>query len=271
MTELFTRKARVQVDGLLVEELRVTFKVEKSLDEEPNKAEVAIFNLAEKTRRGIQKKGANVILEAGYEDNQAVVFRGQARRIEHLHQGPDWVTKLECGDGEVAYAGAQMNVAFGKNAAAIDVARAAAKLLSTDIGSLEKHAAKLQAKYASGYTAKGRASDELSKVLKGAGLSFSIQDGRLQVLERRGHSGERAIVLNAASGLLGSPEHGTTDKEGKQPLLKVESLLMPQLLPGRLLFLEARSHNGQYRISKLTHHGDTHGGKWVTVMEGQLE
>jgi hypothetical protein len=74
-------------------------------------------------------------------------------------------------------------------------------------------------------------------------------------------------VLSPTTGLLGSPEWSTPNKEGKPPTLKVTSLLLPQILPGRRVQLDARAAKGVFKVQQLNHQGDTHEGDWRTEME----
>ena len=78
MTALFNRDVAVTVGTLRIaarpegnEEqvkptLRMTFKVEKSLNRDPNKADLKIWNLSEKSRKAMQtEEKLPVIIEAG--------------------------------------------------------------------------------------------------------------------------------------------------------------------------------------------------------------
>lgn len=268
MTVLLNRRATLIVDGLAVEGLRTVFKIEKTLEKHPNTAEIAVYNLAEKSRRSMQRKGAPVLLQVGYETaTQAIIFTGDARLIEHKVEGPDWITKIESGDAERAIAGAHMSESFAEGTRVLDIVGAAVREMGIDPGNIYARASELQRTMASGYTAHGRASQVLASVLAGEGFTFSIQNGRLQILKPAESSTETVFVLNSRSGLVGSPEHGTPPKKGKPATLKITSLLLPTLAPGRRVQVDALATKGLYKIEKLTHRGDTHGGEWLTEME----
>src|ERR1044071_7509029 len=66
-----------------VQDLRVQFKIEKSLEKDPNTAEISITNLAESTRSQMQTQSAKIILRAGYLNTLGQIFVGDALTIDH--------------------------------------------------------------------------------------------------------------------------------------------------------------------------------------------
>lgn len=269
MTVLLNRRATLLVGTLSIEGLRMSFTASKSLEKDPNTAEILVYNLAEKSRRAMQAKGATVILQAGYEAtrSQAIVFSGDARLISHRLEGPDWVTKIECGDGEAAVAGTYVNESFAEGTVVFDVAEYLTRKLGIDKGNLGTQIHSLSRVLKGGMVAKGRAAAVLEKVLALEGFSFSIQNGRLQILRPDESNTETVYVLSASTGLVGSPEWHTPKEESKPAHLKVTTLLLPQVLPGRRVVLDARAAKGTFMVQKLTHRGDTHEGQWQTEME----
>lgn len=275
MTVLLNRRAVLLVapansrEALSFEGLRMQFTAKKTLEKAPNTAEISVFNLAEKSRKALQAEGSHVLLQAGYEDmrSQAVVFSGDARLISHRLDGPDWVTKIECGDGEAALGGEQVDEAFAGGVRVFDVVAAMAKTLKVDKGNLASQAQALGRVFKGGFVAQGRAATILDRTLAAEGFTFSIQNGRLQILKPEESNRETVYVLSPTSGLVDSPEWSTPAKKGKPATLKVKSLLLPQILPGRRIEVKARAAQGIFRVKELTHHGDTHEGEWVTEME----
>ena len=103
---------------------------------------------------------------------------------------------------------------------------------------------------------------ELDRLCKTLGYDWSIQDGQLQLLGARDtiEPGD-AIVLNPASGMIGTPE------PGENGIVEVRSLLIPQLSPGRRVKLEAAAIQGNYRVEKVVYQGDTRGQDWYADLE----
>jgi hypothetical protein len=267
-TVLYQRRARVIISGLLIEGLRTQFKVKKTLKKEPNEGEVAIYNLSPEHRVLLQKKGVPFILEAGYGSDLRRLFSGDVRFGDSVREGPDWISKIQSGDGENAYRFAQVSEGFGKGTQASAVFQRVANATGLDVrGAIASVAGKLTRQFTQGYSAHGKASTEIDRVLKDSGLEWSIQDGKLQVLPSGQPLPGEAIVLTSSSGLIGSPEHGTPEKKEDTPFLKVKCLLQPLLTPGGLVRVEARSVKGNFRIETVTHQGDTFGQDFYSDLE----
>ena len=266
MTVLYSRICRVTVGTIVAEGLRVQFKVKKTLQKEPNTCDVNIFNLTAQHRAGLQVTGTPLILEAGYGTALVRVFSGQVRLADSTREGPDWISKIQCGDGEVTYRYATVSAAFGKGSPVAVVFKKVAEATGLDVSQALASFASPET-FAQGYAAHGPARVEMDRLLKGRGYTWSIQDGKLQVIKGAATVPGEVVELNASSGLVGSPEHGTPEKKGAPAALKVKCLLQPQLVPGSLLKLSAETVKGNFRVETVSHTGDTHGGEWYSDLE----
>lgn len=272
MTTLFGRRVVVTVDTLQVEDLRVQFQVKKTLLPEPNTLNLRITNLAEKTRALMKKKGAKVLVEAGYQGSTSQIFAGDARTIDHIHEGSDWVTHVQCGDGESSFGYDTHSASYKPGTKVKDIAMAVAKSMRVSPGNIVKAFAAGGLKVdemVNGYAAHGKASAVMTRLMRAAGLEWSIQDGAIQVLKPDSARDATAFVLSSDTGLIGSPDHGTPDKKGGPTVLKVRSLLQGQIRPGSRLELQAKELRGSYRAETVEHVGDTAGGDWFTNIEAR--
>ncbi len=262
-----------------ITELRVAFKVTKTLVKDPNSAEIKIYNLAESTRAKLPGTGSKVVLKAGYEDTVEQIFIGDARSIESKREGVEWVTTLKCGDGERAVQHARVNESFGVNTLASNVITTLGEATGLDTGNLSTLAkgGAFPGRYTQGYAASGKAFKELEKALSAAGYELSIQDGALQVLKPGETTTESVIELSEDSGLVGSPEvSGGEKKEGKKntapskPVLQVKSLLHGGFRCGRRVAVTSRQYKGVYKCVKVEHTGDSAGGEFYSALEVEL-
>ena len=114
-----------------------------------------------------------------------------------------------------------------------------------------------------GIVVEGKVSKLLDKYVSGAGYQWSIQDGVLQVLAPSETTLETVYVLNAASGLIGSPE------KGEDGTVKAVSLLQGGIRPGRRIQLDSAMVQGTFKIERVIHHGDTWGKDWYTEVEAK--
>lgn len=277
MTALFTRNVRIIAGSLLVENLRVQFKVKKSIEKEPNECEATIYNLSESSRAALQSKGSRIVIEAGYGRDTAQIFSGDSRFIDHSHQGADWLTKIQCSDGERAYRYTRVNESFAAGQSRGTVFRRLVQGSGLDTREAQQTVDGLLGQLTQGYAAFGKLSTELDRLLKGTGLTWSIQDNRLQVLQEDAPTKDTAVLLSSSSGLIGSPVHGSP-VEGSAPgtvtrkpqVLKVKSLLQPAIRPGGRIKLDVENKqldNAVFRVLTVTHTGDTHGQDFYSEAE----
>lgn len=287
MSKFFGRKVSLQVGTKLFENLRIAFKVRRTLGKNPHPAEIEIYNLSQPSRAAFQEKGVELILAAGYNEAFGQIWSGQLRSVSHVKQGADWITKCEGGDGEKLMRTSRIAQSYKAGTQIATVIRDVAKATGLKPGNLEQQLATLRPRggltqYVYGTAVSGVASEALYRLLSAVGLNYSVQDGQLQVLaDGASISNGQIFLLSSSSGLVGSPEIGEESVQtapgaaktaGKKHVLKVKSLLNHQLTPGSQVQIQSANLNGAYRIEKLEHRGDTHGGdaSWITEMECRL-
>lgn len=267
--KLFGHKIRVVVDTIDINGLDVSFAIKKSLKAEPNVCDLKIINLNRTHRSAIeQMKTAKVSVEAGYKEGTSVLFVGDLRTSLSVREGPDYITSLSSGDGEKAVQTARVNISVQKNTKTSDVVRQVAKALGVGDGNLDSAVARLNSSgigdlFSEGTVITGSASREMTNICRSCGLTWSIQDGKLQLLPLRTYLDGQAIVLSPNTGLIGSP---TVDNDG---VMTARALLIPDVIPGRKIVLQSERLQGQYRIEECAYSGDTAGQDWYVEVRGK--
>lgn len=258
MSELFRRKCQLTIGPRVWTDLRVAFKVVRSIAKTPNPAEIAIYNLGPESRGLAEVKGQRVVLAAGYEGSAEVIFSGQITRAEHRKQGPDLSTTIRCRDGHDAW-NAYTRRAYRRGAANLTLVLAIAK----DMGLVVPPAvlAQISGTQFGPVAFNGRSHGSLDVLLRSLGFEWSIQSGLLQVMPIGASTSQGTVLLSEKTGLVGSP---SIMENGR---VMVESLLQPGIRPGRIVLLRSVSRNGEYKAERVTHTGDTHGQQWTTQME----
>ena len=287
-TRLFDREVVVNIGGRRIASrsaatgerkpiLRVQFKIERNLQKEPNSADISIFNLSKESRAAVQEKGRPAEIEAGYFGNTSLIFKGDLDYGSTVRTGPDWVTTFQATDGGKQYRAARINTSFDAGSATKDILRTVADSLGLGLGNISEELGKnlpriTATQYVKGLVLSGQASLAFEKIAKRAGFEWSIQDGQIQ-LTRPGKALDpnAAIVLNQGTGLIGSPE------QGEKGLIKLRSLLQPELLPGKRIQVQAGARNAAgvpeidafFRIEKSLFLGDTWGSDWYSDLEAK--
>lgn len=281
--------------GILIKDLRFSFSIEKTLSETLNNSTVRIFNLNRDSRKLVETPNNAIILKAGYAQDIGPVtcFVGIVRRAITVRDGVDWVTELELDDGLIAYRDTKFSISFNPGANAIDVLSAVAKRFNLPVRALPDGIAPKT--YPQGFAFVGRTREAMSKVCNYLDLEWSIQNQEIQILKKGGVKKEQAFLISAETGMIGSPAaeaktmndtaaakkgittntagvikraKESTEGEIKTQLevqgYKVKTLLQPASQPGDYVKLKSEGIDGFFKVEKLVHSGDTHGGDWAT-------
>jgi len=275
LAKLFGRKVSLTIGTLEInEEHRISFTVKKTLKPEPNTAAISVWNLNPSQRKELEtplaKGQLNVRLEAGYEDGGlSQLYLGGVRTAQSQSDGADIVTKVETGDGEKEIAKARINVSFGPKTPPGEVLRAIARTLGLGLGNTEKAEARLRARGLAslglhGHVVSGSSARELTDFCRSAGLEWSVQDGKIQILDvGKPLEDTEAILVSPSTGLIGSP---SVDVEG---VLEATLLLTPGLRPGVKVALDSREFKGGYRVTQCEYVGDTHDQPWYVKIHAK--
>jgi hypothetical protein len=284
---LFDRVATLVVGTLDLTDFRIKFHIEKSIKPEPNSVRIEIFNLSPDHRLALaeivpgkraSKKGKGKVspglkgkipvqLEAGYRDEgPQLVFLGDLTTVDSERDGPDWITTITSGDGARDYRTARINQTFRKGTTVQAAMQSITKILGLGRGNLAQIRptdANGSGVLVSGMTVTGSAARAMSDICRSAGLEWSCQDGTLTILQQGKAMAGRALMIDQASGMIGSPN---VDGNG---ILKVKTLMIPGVQIGRLIVVKSIQVQGNFRIEKITTDGDTHGQDWGHEIEAK--
>lgn len=286
MTRFFKRQISLTVgdpqdpkNALGLDSFDCTFQIEKSLSEKtPNTLDLRVYNLSKDHRDALAKpKLVTVMIKAGYGEETDVktlplLFYGDVRNVFSQIDGPDWITYITSGDGEIVNREARVSQAFSSGtyykdviSKVLDQIDAAGVKTGNARKSINDPAvnAGLNKKFIKGTTITGGAFDQLGKLIRPCGMECSIQDLEVQILKAGSASSPDAVLLSPMTGLIGSPQRDL-DK-----ILKARSLLNGDIKPGRMLQIDSSQFKGFYRVDKATYIGDKSGSDWFVDIEGK--
>lgn len=281
MSKLFGRVVSLtvglpgQANPKIITDLRMTFKIEKTLIKYPNNSTIEIYNLSPASRSLFEKKGASVRLTAGYTGSAKDLFIGDIASAVTKRTGPDIIMSVEAGDGLSNFQTKEADLSFGpgtKTQSILNSMTAAFGLTKGEVQGIDPND-----EYLNGAVFSGRVSDHMDTITgKAQDLDWSIQDGKLQILPKNAGSVRPAVLLTPQTGLISSPFKRVVlnqaiakkvDSQLAENGLKLTSLLNPDLVPGRLVVVKAEFVSGTFKIVKATHQGDTHGNNFFTEIE----
>ena len=270
-----------------IENLRIKFTVKKTPKSNPNTAEISIFNLSEKTRTLVESKNCHVVLNAGYlglnpdgilktnlfsSKSVENVFRGNIKKFshdkstkitdfsQHTIEGPDIITKLECGDGDEVFTTKTFDKGYPADTKLTVLFKDLSDALSLPKGS---QITIPENNIANGITFSGLVRDHLDNLCARYGLEWSIQNEALQIVTAGSFSNDGIVVLNNKTGLIGSP---AKTKDG----VEFKCLLQPALRPGKRVNLDSKFVKGTFTCRNVTHDGDSHQDTFLTKIEAKI-
>ena len=267
-------------DGLNLSGLTINFAIKKTDGQTPNTAAIRIYNLNATTLARIQKEFTRVTLQAGYESNYGIIFDGNVKQFSTGRENvTDTFLDIQAADGDAAYNFAVVNATLSAGSKQRDQIEAAARTMrGLGVGSGYVDDATDGQALPRGKVMYGMARDYIRQSAQSSGSSWSIQNGKIQVVKLTGVLPGQAVALNSKSGLIGTPEQ-TNDG------IKFRCLINPQLQIGGLVHLNekditkakpetAESADGQqkapaefqadgiYRLISATIAGNTRGNDW---------
>lgn len=257
-------------NAIVIRDLRVTFQIEKNLGKEPNTGSVSVFGLDAESRAMAQKAPLYVRLDAGYDGKVERLFVGELRHGYSVKHPAQWETRLELADGERSFRFGRVNRSFLAGASALDAVNEAAKGMGLEPKMSPATRLILRRQYAGGLSLHGPAHVELTRALTPFGLTWSIQDGELQILSSEETRLDQALVVSEATGLLGSPEFGLPENPKKPPTLHARMQLEPRLRPGGRIMMDSLAVKGPFKLKRVVHAGDSfRSGPWHSEIEAR--
>ena len=270
-----TIKKKGEINGREFRGLRFAFNVVKTTVANPNIGNITIYNLSRDSRALLEQEDAQIVLRAGYSgfgvspiapasiqggEVAEILYVGDIRLngIRTERQGPDIASLLECSTGLIAMREAKINKSFGPGTTTLQVIKELASTLGLTISQLQTTGSDV---YLGGVSLSGQTKDILTGVLNKLGVTWSIQDDELHIVDPTITTSEPVVLLSPETGLIGIPTKRTNGS------YVFKSLLNPKIKPGRPLSVVSESITGLFRPAKCTYHGDLDGGPWDTIVE----
>jgi hypothetical protein len=266
---------RMEPNAIVVTDLRMSFKIEKKLQKNPNTAQITLWNLAPQTRALVEKKPLHIRLDAGYGETVHRLWVGDMTFSSSRYDNVDWITVIEVANGERAFNHARVNRSFkkaqgGAGTNCMDVVHEVAKSMEMPVTIPADIKTELQdAELKHALTIRGPSRKSLDRILKPKGLEWSMQDGQIQILRPEQIRNDQAHLINQSTGMIGTPEYNAPKKPGEKAVLKLKMLLYAGLVPGQKIKVESETITGVFRLEAVTHTGDTITNEFFSDLEAK--
>jgi hypothetical protein len=275
-------------EGIELAGLKIAFDVLKTDTETPNKAQVKIWNLADDSAQKIKDEFDTVILNAGYKAKTGMIYKGNIIQVRRLRERVvDKVLEITMGDGDEGYIYAVTNKTLAAGATQKDILDAALEPMKEygielgycpDLG---------DAKLPRGKTIFRSSRDIIADICKTTNTTWSIQDGRVDIVPKDKAIPGQAFLISPATGMIDSPKQ--TNKG-----VQIRCLLNAEIRVGGTVKVEGDiqeagqdsgkrggkhkekseeppaklASDGVYRVIQCRYRGDTWGNDWYTDILG---
>lgn len=275
--------------ALDLSDLHFTFQTSQEDEESPANCAIRVFNLNPLTEDSVRREYSTVVLQAGYENAAfGLIFKGTIVQFRkgRIDQKTTYLDIL-INDGDEAYNFAMCRA----NAAAGTTREERLRMAMAPMNSKGVSAGQLVIDSTGGILPRGKVLFGLSRGIirsevQTIGATWSIQNGKINIIPLDGYLPGEAVELNASTGLIGRPEQ-------TQDGIKAKCLLNPKLIVGGLVKINNASINqiiqkdadgpqlaynqyaglqmnatvttdGIYRCFVVEHKGDTRGQDWYS-------
>lgn len=255
--------------------LHISFSVEKGDKESNNTATVKFWNLGPATIAEIKRKNAVLELRAGYGANLPLILAGDINKATTEQENANMVTTIDVVDGLVAIRDTYVSLSFAKKTNCMKIVESVADSMGISYLISEKAKQILEQKhFVNGYSAVGAAKTVLQKICRTCGLSWSIQNGVLQLVVTGSTISTNAYVLSASTGLIGVPKEITigssnkdTQNQDGQKGYEVRYFMNGAIGVDDLIMLDSKKAKGYFKVCSVAISGDNFDGEWTCTAQ----
>lgn len=250
-------------EGFTTSDLKINFSLSKTEDETCNNISLSIWNLNKQHRAVLDKKDCVVKLRAGYVGDIKDIFTGYVVFAEGEPDGADYKTTLTIVDGRVECRDTQVSKTYSGTTSSKTVFDD----IAADMGIPIKYGEDVKHIDLEDYSFVGDATASLDEVCESAGLSWSIQDGTLEVKKKFGTINNTAYKLSSSTGLIGVPKKVRLSSENSvdndQYGWQVTYFMNADIKISDFVYLDSKEVKGYFRVSELSMSGSSHDGDWT--------
>lgn len=289
----YLRRCSLTLSGSSIDlgALRVVFKIEANSLQAPNMARFRVYNVSPTTAAALHaKEFSSLTFSAGYEQGDyGVIYSGNVKQAVIGHEtAVDSYVDIFCADGDQGYNSAHVNQTLSSGHTPQNIFDAALQSLGKfGITKGQVNVDLSQPKFPRGRPIFEMARDTMRTLAYARNANWSIQNGKLDMIDPTKPLTSSPLYLNSQTGMVGWPKQ-TGDG------IIVTSLLNPNLRPNTLVHIDQSSiiegeqdnnplsgpgsqqnfnlantgliaADGIYRVFYLDRSGDTRATDWYDV------
>ena len=245
--------------------LHISFSCEKADTESANSAKVSLWNLSPEHLAELNKTDCTVSLRAGYGSVMPLIFTGVVTFAKTSQDGSDMLTELEVVDNRVELRDTFVSLSYQGTVNCRKLIEDVAAQMGVAVSFSYNASFK---DIPNGYSYVGGVSGVLKKACDTSGLTWSINNGVLQIKKPRDTMNREVYEISAETGLIGSPERvqisGKSDNDGQYGW-DIEYLMNAAIDVDDYIYLNSANVKGYFRVYSVTIEGDNLGDSWSCV------
>lgn len=240
--------------------LHISFSVDKADTDSANTAKLSVWNLNKTHIAELNKKDCVVALRAGYGNVLPLVFTGIVTFAKTKLDGSDKVTEIELVDSRIELRDTYISVGYKDKVNCKTLIEEAANQMGVAV-SFSHNAAFTD--LPNGFSYVGQARNALAKICATSNLTWSINNGVLQIKKPNDTMSREVYVLSAETGLLNTPERvQISENAGSQYGWDVEYLMNAAIDLNDFVYLDSKAVKGYFRVYSVSMDGDNTEGSW---------
>ena len=259
--------------GFGTNELRIQFSVEKSDVASPNTAKISIWNLNPAHKAALEEKDCIVTLNAGYKGNTPMVLTGTVTNVVTEDDGADQKTTIDVLDGRKELRDSYVTLGYLQSTDSKLILQDAAGQMGLPI----TFSPGASFKPLESYSYVGLAKNVLDKVCASNNLTWTIQNGVIQVTKPNEPISTVAHLISPQTGLIGSPKKLTqseknsgsaeenSSKNKAQAGWEIRYFLNAAVGVNDLVQLQSKAASGIFRVKSVKIQGDNMAGDWICI------
>lgn len=255
--------------------IHINFSLEKSGTSSNNTGTITLSNITKEHKAILEKKDCMIELKAGYGNNLPLIFAGTVSTVTSEMSGQDESVKIEAVDGLVAIRDTYISKSYDSGTNGKTIIDYIGKQMGCSVVYSREAKQKLtDKKFNGGFSAAGAAKEALNKICKTCGLTWSIQNGVLQIVVNGQPISYRVYVISPKTGLISIPKK-VTISSSTESSQAIEGWEITYMMNGAIgvddyIKLESKYASGFFKVYKVKITGDNFGNDWkctATVRE----
>lgn len=245
--------------------LHVNFSFQKSDLETQNTGKVAVWNLSPAHIAELNKTDCCLSFRAGYGNRLPLIFAGIITFITTKPDGADVRTDIEVVDNRTEIRDTYVSLSYNGTVNWKTIINDVAGQMGVPV-TYSYNASFVD--IPNGFSYVGLARDIMTKACDCCKLSWSLQNGIMQVKKTGDTMSREVYVLSKDTGLIGVPERVVASQEKKTDKNSVLGWDVEYFLNGAIniddyVKLETESVTGFFRVYSINMQGDNASGDWI--------